>query len=430
MNLILKKNFLLILAVIALAISVPITLYSLQQKQNNRSKAAASTTLSFAPISPITTTSGSNFDLDIMIDPGTNYVTYLRYHVTFDPTVVQLADTPFTPNPTTFPVNLEGPYIASGSVIQALSIGNDPTKTITKPTKVGTLHFKAINPTGTLSTQISFGNKTYVLSSSPNDQASENVLSTTTPAQVIVSGTTSLSATPTIETPTITASPTAISTVTPTNEITPTTGIGGGPTATPAASPTNTLTIVPTQSDIAQLNLNIFLHGIGYSGDNINPTGSAMSNKNPTHPTQNIRVKFYNESNVLSAITNGQITYSSESGSFKGTISIPTTVSPGNYTLKVKTNQHLTRRIAGIINIQQGQTIVLPLSTLTTGDANDDNMISILDYNILVDCYSDLTAAVACTEEKKPMADFNDDGQVNSTDYNLFLRELSQQSGD
>ena len=68
--------------------------------------------------------------------------------------------------------------------------------------------------------------------------------------------------------------------------------------------------------------------------------------------------------------------------------------------------------------------------SMVTGDANLDNKLSILDYNILLDCYSDLLAAKNCSDQRKlQLSDFTDDGKVNEFDYNLFLRELSTQGG-
>jgi hypothetical protein len=56
--------------------------------------------------------------------------------------------------------------------------------------------------------------------------------------------------------------------------------------------------------------------------------------------------------------------------------------------------------------------------------------MNILDYNILMNCYSDLLPPVNCDALKKGSADLTDDGQVNQYDYNLFLRELNNRGGD
>ena len=72
----------------------------------------------------------------------------------------------------------------------------------------------------------------------------------------------------------------------------------------------------------------------------------------------------------------------------------------------------------------------MPAVHLVTGDIKIDNALNILDYNILIGCYSDFAPAVSCTADLKEEADLTDDGQVNQFDYNLFLRDLSVQNGD
>ena len=73
----------------------------------------------------------------------------------------------------------------------------------------------------------------------------------------------------------------------------------------------------------------------------------------------------------------------------------------------------------------------MPNVSLVTGDINNDNALTILDYNVLIDCYSDLLPARNCSDQnKKASADLSDDGAVNASDYNLFLRELSVVSGE
>ncbi len=68
--------------------------------------------------------------------------------------------------------------------------------------------------------------------------------------------------------------------------------------------------------------------------------------------------------------------------------------------------------------------------TLIAGDSNNDNLVNLLDYNMITDCYSDFLPANACADEnKKLMTDLTDDGKVNQFDYNLLLRELGVQAG-
>jgi hypothetical protein len=102
----------------------------------------------------------------------------------------------------------------------------------------------------------------------------------------------------------------------------------------------------------------------------------------------------------------------------------------GQYIIKVKSDQHLRRAISGFVTLTAGTTQQLPSVTLITGDINNDNSLNVLDYNVIIGCYSDISPATSCTASQKLAADINDDGSVNQFDYNLFLRELSVQTGD
>ncbi len=191
------------------------------------------------------------------------------------------------------------------------------------------------------------------------------------------------------------------------------------PTATPNPTPATTF-----------LDLTIYEHGIGNSGDNTNPTDTNLSNKNPLHKTIDADLELFNSDNQLIGQGLGPLTYNNDSGNFKGTVEIyPNTFASGNYYLKVKTPSHLKRLVPDILTITSGQTNTVPAATLVTGDANNDNRLDILDYNLLLGCYSDLAPAISCDANKKTATDFNDDSFVNQIDYNLFLREIATQPG-
>lgn len=88
------------------------------------------------------------------------------------------------------------------------------------------------------------------------------------------------------------------------------------------------------------------------------------------------------------------------------------------------------RLLPGIQSINAGQNNKLSDAILVAGDVVSDNKLNILDYNILIGCYSDLAPATACNDiQKKNSSDLNDDGAVNQFDYNLFIREIATQPG-
>jgi hypothetical protein len=340
--------------------------------------------------------------LDVMISPAANYVSLIRLEVLYDSNKLSAGSLPFAYNTSAFPTVIEGPYISQGRIAMTLSIGPDPTKAITVPTKVGTLTLTAINPTTNGPTAITFGTLTQVLSAGAQDQAAEDVLATASPAYVAIGAL-----------PTSTPQPTA----TPFPTSTP------NPTAT--AFPTNTP--MPTPS---KLNFTIYLHGIGESGDSTNPTGTSLSNKNPNRRQRTLYVTVVNSSNVETTTKQGFVNYDSSNGNFTGSVDMGTNIPSGAYTIKVKSNSYLRKAAPGFFTIASGTDQTITPLTLVTGDINDDNALNILDYNILLGCYSDLGPASFCDTTRKLASDLTDDGNVNQYDYNLFLREITVQSGN
>ncbi len=206
----------------------------------------------------------------------------------------------------------------------------------------------------------------------------------------------------------------------------------GLPTTIPTSSITNvpntpipTTTIPPGSTGIV---LNVLLHGLGTGGDNQSATSGG--NSQPFHPSRTITVTLLDKNNVALTPVQGTLTYSSTTGSFKANIPLSTSVATGPYLIKIKVPNYLAKFYPGITTITKGGVTTLPTIAVVTGDATDDNLLSVADYNYLLDCFSDLTPAKNCSDTtKKQVTDLTDDGNVNQFDYNLFLRELSVQSG-
>ncbi len=193
------------------------------------------------------------------------------------------------------------------------------------------------------------------------------------------------------------------------------------PTPTIIASP-------PTTSGSTKLTFSVFLHGVGKSGDNVN--SQSAGNITPTTTQRTLTVEIFNNNDQRILQKNTVLTYNNTSGSFTGNVELGTTFPSGTYTIKVKVPTFLKKSIAGIHTIQNGSTTSLPPVTLVAGDANDDNVLNILDYTLIIGCYSDLSPAKDCDTNRAEMTDLNDDKSNNQIDYNLFLREMSVQAGD
>lgn len=407
------KNISLAVIALLLVAAIPLTVVYLQNKQQTQSKASASTRFYFIPDSsstnPLQKNVGDTISLDMMVDPGSNLVTFVRFQVQFDPTIIGLpASQAFVPNASAFPKMVEGPVTDPGGAIAgSLDVGSDPTKAIQKPTKVGTFTFKALAATSGNPTVIKFGPLAQALSSGSNDQAGENVLATATPADIVIGGS---------------------------STITPPPGSTGTPGVTISPAPTGQTTTV---------SFTILLDGIGNRGDNPNPGGSSLSNKNPLHPQRNLSVQIFNSQNQQVTNTTTPIIYDANAGDFTGQLDLGPSFPAGNYNIKVKTDSYLRKLVSGIINIQQLQDNPVTQTALVAGDINGDNILNVLDYNALLDCgfgdieplpmadpNSTFNAQVCQAHTPAANVDLDDNGIINSADYNLFIRELSVQNGD
>jgi hypothetical protein len=188
------KKLFLIGFILILLVGIPLTIYFLQKQQETRSKAQKSTNITFSPessaSSPIQKNIGDSIPLDIMVDPGTNLVSFVKLEIDYDQDKLATVAGAFVPNTAVFPTVLEGPVYSPGKIAVTLSVGPDPTKAIQSIAKAGTVSFKALaNTPDGQPTLVTYGVTTQVLSIGSGDQASEDVLSSTTPATIAIGGT-------------------------------------------------------------------------------------------------------------------------------------------------------------------------------------------------------------------------------------------------
>lgn len=257
-----RKKLLLIGFILILLVGIPVTVYLLQKQQETRSRAQAATILKFAPDSsqtnPIQKKIGDSIPLDIMVDPGTNLVSFVKLQIQYDADKLSADQSSFVPNTVVFPTVLEGPIYSPGKIEITLSVGPDPTKAVQTVAKAGTVTFKALaNTAAGQPTLVTYGQAVQVLSIGSSDQASENVLSATNPAAIAI-GDGSTTTTPTTS-PSLNPIPTGTLTPTPDATETP----SPSPTTTALATPTPTLTGSPAFTPTPT------------------GTGSASTNQNP-----------------------------------------------------------------------------------------------------------------------------------------------------
>ncbi len=247
-----KKLILFGLTVILL-IAIPLTVYLVQKQQELKSRAAPSTTLSFQP-SSATVAVGQDVTFDIMINPNSNFVSFVHLVISYDPTKLEKSGNGLSINTNVFPgFDPSKPpsptFNPTGKITVDLAVGSNPSAFIQhNNTKVGTLTLKAIASTVGIATPITFGSETQVLTGQ-GDQFNTNVLSSMTPASVTIAGGVAVTPTPTsTPTPTLTLSPTVTPQATPTPTLVPTTIPIAVPTPTTALSvvTTPTPTMAPT----------------------------------------------------------------------------------------------------------------------------------------------------------------------------------------
>lgn len=103
----------------------------------------------------------------------------------------------------------------------------------------------------------------------------------------------------------------------------------------------------------------------------------------------------------------------------------------GSYKVLVKSDQYLRRLVDAVTIPVNGGTINIVNSiTLFAGDADNNNVLNIQDYEALRSCFESRADTPSCTN--KEAVDFNDDGKVDGLDYLLFIKNLSltERQGD
>jgi len=278
------KKILLILGVIILLVATPLTVFYLGQQQDLRSKAAPASRLYFSP----ETTSkavGDEFSLSVMIDTGSNQVKIVRVYIQYDATKLQALS---ITNGSSFPlITSAGTVDTPGTASITVSVGQTTTP-LTGSGTVAILRLKAlVGSSG--GTALTFTSNTFV--QGINDD-SVNVLSSSTPATVTISG----------------ASP--VTTSAPTSAV---------PTATPTPIPTTSLTATPTPTGTTTHALSITSPT---SGGILSTTPTFQGTASPSATVTFVINSSTTFTTTLTADTNGQWTYKDSSPFVSGSYSL------------------------------------------------------------------------------------------------------------
>ncbi len=173
------------------------------------------------------------------------------------------------------------------------------------------------------------------------------------------------------------------------------------------------------------------LHGIGIAGDNVlqrpGPCQNfgfneeaCLSNQNPRHPNRKFTVEVIDSVNKAVATISGTMTYngrvtnSSNSGIFTADEKVETGLKRGKYTFKVHTPMYLKKNIIFDEEIELNKTYDLPLTDLTSSDVetvSSPNRLTVLDYNMIVRCYTPPTQTrKSCNPTDAQLVDTDDNG--------------------
>lgn len=189
-------------------------------------------------------------------------------------------------------------------------------------------------------------------------------------------------------------------------------------------------------------NFKAALHGLGIAGDNVvlrppacqntNASKSAcLSNQKPNHPTREYALEVINDHGKTVASLSGKLVYNSSTRIFDAEGETKKITKSGQYTFRLHTPMFLQKKVLFPDLIKPGETYQLPVFDLTSSDADDDNLLTILDYNQIISCYTYPNQKnSSCMVDERLAADTDDNGKTDEFDINLFVRDISVLQGD
>jgi hypothetical protein len=180
---------------------------------------------------------------------------------------------------------------------------------------------------------------------------------------------------------------------------------------------------------VVEAELILKLDGIGSAGDSLNSKNTSLSNKEPFTTERTVLVSLFTETNTKVTTAKATVEYYEESGTYSGTVLIKNVALNQPYIVKLSTPYYLTRKLPASVTFATDST-TLPTASLIAGDLNQDNTLSILDYNLLLGCFGTDEIPDSCYVDDELIGDLNDDAYVQEDDYNLFIRELNTRTGD
>lgn len=175
-----------------------------------------------------------------------------------------------------------------------------------------------------------------------------------------------------------------------------------------------------------RLAFTIFLHGIGKGGDSSGP--NAAGNQNPRSTTIPVVIDVLRNANLkIEKKVTVDATYDPAIGGYTVTRDFKG-LPEGRYRFRVKAKKFLEEITLEAEETKHDKKTDVPAIYLEAGDMNDDSHRNILDWSILIGCYSDFAPPDDCDAQRKIQADLTNDLQVNAEDLSLYLREIADES--
>jgi hypothetical protein len=166
------------------------------------------------------------------------------------------------------------------------------------------------------------------------------------------------------------------------------------------------------------------------------PLNGSYINTNPAHKTRPLTAAVYDGSNhlIFQATVTAKLVPGTDRYAATAPLDRKRNWTPNGIAtavlIKVRLDYTLFKFAPGFYLIQQGGDNAVSDTNLIVGDVNQDNAVNTTDYNLMMQCYSDLQPPKGpCPSTLKRASDLNDDGSVNGTDYNIMLRVLDNQGG-
>src|SRR3989344_488364 len=131
-----RKKLAALVALVLAIVGIVVTIYLVQRQQELRGRAERATTLELTPANQNVSVN-SEAKLDVIVNPGINQVSFVKFTLEFDPTKFD-PDVTFTPDAVSSLSRIQDDVVSEGRITVTLGAGSNPSNVITTTKKLGT----------------------------------------------------------------------------------------------------------------------------------------------------------------------------------------------------------------------------------------------------------------------------------------------------